>query len=72
MLYENTWPPQYLPNSSEVLESLFGRQKYLEREQQSKSSFTGLLLGIGAIVCDLNDKFISTALEITPVKKVIE
>jgi len=63
---------EYLPNSSEVLESLFGRQKYLEGDQQSKSGFTGLLQGIGAFVCDLSESFIVTALETVSVKQVIQ
>lgn len=37
------------PGSTEVLESLFGKFKTLER-QQAKGGFTGLLLGFGALV----------------------
>lgn len=38
-----------LPGSSEVLESIFGRFKKLER-QQSKGGFTSLILGLGVLV----------------------
>ncbi|MDB5334822.1 MAG: uncharacterized protein JWN70_441 [Planctomycetaceae bacterium] len=38
-----------LPGSSEVLESLFGKFKRLER-QQSKGGFTSLTLGLGVLV----------------------
>ena len=55
-----------------MLESLFGKQKYLEGDQQSKNGFTGLILGIGAIVSDLNENFIKQALESTPVKYVTQ
>ena len=37
------------PGSTEVLESLFGKFKTMER-QQAKGGFTGLLLGFGALV----------------------
>jgi hypothetical protein len=37
------------PGSTEVLESLFGRFKALEK-QQARGGFTGLLLGLGAMV----------------------
>jgi hypothetical protein len=62
---------EYLPNSSEVLESVFGRQKYLEGEH-SKRGFSGLILGIGAIVSDLSATIIKKAMETVPVKKVIK
>jgi hypothetical protein len=51
-----------LPGSSEVLESVFGKQKFLEREQ-AKSGFTGLLLGIGAFVSNTSDAMIADALQ---------
>ena len=51
-----------LPGSSEIIESVFGKQKFLEGEQ-SKSGFTGLLLGIGAFVSSTSDAIIKTALE---------
>jgi hypothetical protein len=52
------------------LESLFGRQKYLEGVQANRG-FSGLLLSMGAMVSDLSTSVIKKALETTPVKKVI-
>jgi len=60
-----------LPGSSEVIESVFGKQKYLEGEQ-SKSGFTGLLLALPAMVAELNAGIVKQALESTPVKVVRE
>ncbi|WP_177428607.1 hypothetical protein, partial [Candidatus Venteria ishoeyi] len=60
-----------LPGSSEVIESVFGKQKYLEGEQ-SKSGFTGLLLALPAMVAELNADIVKQALESTPVKTVLE
>lgn len=51
-----------LLHSSEILESLFGKFKFLEKEQ-SKSSFTNLLLSIGAMVSKTTQSTILTALE---------
>lgn len=62
---------EYLPNSSEVLESLFGKQKYLEGEHANRG-FSGLILSMGAMVSDLSCSVIKTAMETAPVKKVIE
>ena len=64
-------PNERLPGSSEVIESVFGKQKRLEGEQ-SKSGFTGLLLGIPAMVSELSTDLVRQALESTPVKAVIE
>jgi hypothetical protein len=60
-----------LVGSSEIIESVFGKQKYLEGEQ-AKSGFTGLLLAIPALVGELNRSVIKNALESTPVKTVWE
>ena len=62
-------PGERLIGSTEVLESLFGRQKELER-QQSKGGFTGLILGLGAQLCDRTAAGVKAALEATPVKVV--
>ena len=51
-----------LLHSSEILESLFGKFKFLEKEQ-SKSSFTNLLLSVGAMVSKNTQSTILTALE---------
>jgi hypothetical protein len=60
-----------LPGSSEVIESVFGKQKFLEGEQ-SKSGFTGLLLGIGAFVSSTSDAVIKTALETVKTTDVLK
>ena len=62
---------EYLPNSSEVLESLFGKQKYLEGEHSNRG-FSGLVLSIGAMVSDLSAAVIKKAMETVSVKRVIE
>ena len=64
-------PGERLPGSSEVLESVFGKQKKIEGEQ-SKSGFTGLLLAIPTIVSDLSANVVRKALESVPVRKVKE
>jgi len=51
-----------LLHSSEILESLFGKLKFLEKEQQ-KSSFTNLLLSVGAMVAKTSESIVKTALE---------
>jgi hypothetical protein len=58
-----------LPGSTEALESCFGRLKQLEKEQ-SRSGFTGLLLGVGALVAETTSAVVEAALEQCPVKKV--
>jgi hypothetical protein len=60
-----------LLGSSEVIESVLGKQKYLEHEQ-SKSGFTGLLLGIPAMVGKLTTAIVSEALENVKTAQVIE
>lgn len=64
-------PNEKLPGSSEIIESLFGKQKFIEKEQ-SKSGFTGLLLALPALVSKTTDEVIRNAMESTPVKKVLE
>lgn len=58
-----------LLGSSEVIESVFGKQKYLEREY-AKEGFTSLILGIGAFVGTLTVETVKEALIATPVKKI--
>ncbi len=58
-----------LLGSSEIIESLFGKQKFIEKEQ-SKSGFTGLLLALPALVSKTTDEVIRKAIESTPVKKI--
>lgn len=57
------------PGSTEVLESLFGRFKTLEK-QHAKGGFTGLLLGMGALLCPTPGQTISQALQCSPTKSV--
>jgi hypothetical protein len=64
-------PGERFPASSEVIESVFGKQKYLEQEQ-SKNGFTGLLLGIGAIVSTTDSDVIKDALETVRTKDVLK
>jgi hypothetical protein len=58
-----------VPGSTEVLESCFGTLKALEKEQ-SRSGFTGLVLGLGALVGKVTVDLVASALESTPVKAV--
>jgi hypothetical protein len=64
-------PVERFPASSEVIESVFGKQKYLERDQ-AKSGFTGLLLGIGAMVSTTSGEVIKNALETVRTKDVVK
>ena len=60
-----------LLGSSEIIESVFGKQKYLERDY-AKEGFTSLILGIGAFVGTLTVDDVKEALVSTPVKKVVK
>jgi hypothetical protein len=60
-------PGELLIGSTEVLESLFGELKALER-QQAGSGFTGLVLALGAIASEWTAEEIQKALEATPWK----
>ncbi len=51
-----------LLHSSQLIESLFGKLKFLEKEQ-SKSSFTNLILSVGAMVSKNTPSIIKEALE---------
>ena len=64
-------PKQKLLGSSEVIESVFGKQKVLEQEQ-SKSGFTGLILGLPAIVSTTTNEIIKKAMETVKTKNVID
>jgi len=63
-------PGECLVGSTEVLESLFGKWKTLER-QESQSGITGLILSLGALLRTWPLSRIQTALEATPVKHVV-
>jgi len=60
-----------LLGSSEIIESVFGKQKYLERDY-AKEGFTSLILGLGAFVGTLTVDDVKEALVSTPVKKVLK
>ncbi len=62
---------EYLPNSSEVLESRFGKPKYLEGEHSNRG-FSGLVLSMGAMVADLSAAVIRKALETVPIKPIMK
>jgi hypothetical protein len=64
-------PGERLPGSTTVLESCFGKLKYLEREQ-SKSGFTGLLLSLGALVSKTTREVVDEALTATRTNDVIK
>jgi len=60
-----------LLGSSEIIESVFGKQKFIEKEQ-SRSGFTGLLLALCAIVSETTATVVRQALETTSTKMVQE
>lgn len=64
-------PGERLPGSTEVLESCFGKLKYLEGEQ-SKSGFTGLLLSLGAIVSKTTQEVVTQAMTATRTRDVLQ
>ena len=53
---------EWLPGTTEVLESLFGKLKSVEHDQ-SKSGFTGLVLSLGAMVTRLTPESIAEAMD---------
>ena len=63
-------PGERLPGSSEVIESVFGKFKYLEQDQ-AQSGFTGLVLSVCALVSTTTKEVVQQALEAVPVKKVL-
>jgi len=62
---------EMLLGSSEVIESVFEKQKLLEQEQ-SKSGFTGLVLGIAAMVSTTTSEIVKKAMETVPTKMVLD
>jgi hypothetical protein len=58
-----------LLGSSEIIESVFGKQKYLEQDY-AKEGFTSLVLGIGAFVGEMSVDTVKKALACTPVKEI--
>jgi hypothetical protein len=63
-------PGERLPASTEILESCFGKFKTLER-QQSRGGFTTLLLSFGAMLTNLTEQTITTALQHSPTTAVL-
>ncbi len=62
---------EHLLGSSEVLESAFGGLNRIEKDQ-SKSGFTGLVLSVAAMMSETTEKVVAKAMEMVPVKKVIQ
>jgi hypothetical protein len=60
-----------LLGSSEIIESLFGKQKILE-QSQSRSGFTGLILSIGAFASQTTDAIIEKAMDAVKTNTVIK
>jgi hypothetical protein len=62
-------PQERLLGSSEVIESVFGKQKRIEHHQ-ANSGFTGLLLTLSAMVSETTTEVIHKALETVPTQRV--
>jgi|SRR5665213_1336248 len=62
-------PGERVPGSTEVLESLFGHLKQLEK-QQARGGFTSLLLGFGARLAETTAKVFTQAMEHSRTKHV--
>jgi len=60
-----------LLGSSEIIESVFGKLKYMEKNQ-SKSGFTDLLLSIGAMVSSISRETILAALEFASTQNILD
>jgi hypothetical protein len=60
-----------LLGSSEVIESVFGKQKRIEHHQ-ANSGFTGLLLTLSAMVAETTQEVIHHALETVSTKRVLQ
>jgi hypothetical protein len=63
-------PNERLLGSSEVIESVLGKMKRLEQDQ-AQSGFTGLVLGISAMVSTTSLEIIHQALETVSTKQVL-
>lgn len=63
-------PGERLVGSTEILESLFGKWKALER-QESQSGITELIVSLGSLLGTWTRSRIQAALEATPVKHVV-
>jgi hypothetical protein len=63
-------PGERLVGSTEVLESVFGKWKAVER-QESRNGITSLVFSLGSLVGQWPASRIKAALEATPVKHVV-
>ena len=66
----DTEPDEVLLGSSELIESLFGKQKVLENVQ-SASGFTGLILGMPAMLSTTDTSIITAAMNEVSTKTVL-
>ena len=64
-------PEERLLGSSEVIESVFGKFKNIEKDQ-AKNGFTSLLLGLPAIVSKTTKEVLQRTMETVPVRKISE
>jgi len=64
-------PGERLLGSSEIIESIFGKQKHIEK-QQSKSGFTGLILSLGAMASKTTVDVVQKAMQSIKTKVVIQ
>lgn len=62
-------PGECLLGSSEVIESVFGKFKYMQREHE-KGCLTAMVLAIPAMVSQTTQEVVQSALEAVPVQKV--
>jgi hypothetical protein len=62
-------PGECLLGSSEVIESVFGKFKYMQREHE-KGSLTAMVLAIPAMVSQTTQEVVARAMETIPVQKV--
>ena len=62
-------PGEWLPGSTEVLESCFGKYKALEKGQ-SQGGFTGLLAGFGSLLAEATSRTVEPALRVVPTQEV--
>ena len=63
-------PGERLPGTTELLDSCFGKLKYLERDQ-CKSGFTNLLLSLGALLSQTTAQVVRRAMEFGSTKHVL-
>jgi hypothetical protein len=62
-------PGEWLPGSTEVLESCFGKYKALEKGQ-SQGGFTGLLAAFGSLLAQATSRTVEQALRVVPTQEV--